>query len=181
MTYHLHLTDTAGQEEYRGLWSASNVRDADAFLLVYDITSHDSLVALDYFNDLIEMESEERSPELPPQIKFVAGNKVDLAHDRQVSSADGLAWARSHGCGFMETSARNMVNIEETFALIVRRVVAARRGQFSLPPRTVANGGAHHEYPSNEEKENEDQREDRSGKERKFFSRKKRFGCCTIM
>jgi len=32
----------------------------------------------------------------------------------------------------METSARNMVNIEETFALLVRRVVAAREA--------VANG-----------------------------------------
>jgi hypothetical protein len=29
--------------------------------------------------------------------------------------------------GFMETSARNTVNIEDTFALIVRRVVEARR------------------------------------------------------
>lgn len=39
----------------------------------------------------------------------------------------GLEWARRNGCGFMETSARNTVNIEETFALIVRRVVEARR------------------------------------------------------
>ena len=39
----------------------------------------------------------------------------------------GLEWARRRGCGFMETSARLEVNIEETFALIVRRVVEARR------------------------------------------------------
>lgn len=86
---------------YRGLWSAANTRDADAFLLVYDITSHESLVALDYFNDLIEMESEERPSDKPPQIKFVAGNKVDLAHDRQVTSTEGLNWARDHGCGYV--------------------------------------------------------------------------------
>jgi len=38
-----------------------------------------------------------------------------------------LEWARARGCGFMETSARECVNVEETFALIVRRVVEARR------------------------------------------------------
>lgn len=126
-TYHLNLTDTAGQEEYRGLWASSNL-EADAYLLVYDITTSESLAALDYFNDLIEMESEERlsKPGAVPHVKIVAGNKCDLANARAVTSAQGLSWARDHDCGFMETSARNVVNIEETFELIVRRVVAAR-------------------------------------------------------
>ena len=100
---------------YRGLWSAANL-DADGFLLVYDITSHDSLQALNYFNDLIDMDVEDRPPGSVPPVKIVAGNKCDLANSRQVSSQEGLAWARAHNCGFMETSARNVVNIEETFA-----------------------------------------------------------------
>lgn len=147
-TFHLSLTDTAGQEEYRGMWASSNL-GADAFLLVYDITSRDSLDALGYFNDLIDMEAETRldnasraqraglSPgqnagagsgarTIPP-VKIVAGNKCDLQESRQVPAAQGLDWARKHGCGFMETSARLEVNIEETFALIVRRVVEGRR------------------------------------------------------
>ncbi|KAL2137132.1 hypothetical protein VTI74DRAFT_8764 [Chaetomium olivicolor] len=160
ITYHLHLTDTAGQEEYRGMWASSNL-SSDAFLLVYDITSRDSLDALDYFNELIDMEAETRldnaararkaglsiSPTLPdaigisrlvsggagsgaktvPPVKIVAGNKCDLQEQRQVPAAVGLDWARKRGCGFMETSARLEVNIEETFALIVRRVVEARK------------------------------------------------------
>ncbi|KAI1878528.1 hypothetical protein JX265_000460 [Neoarthrinium moseri] len=144
-TYHLSLTDTAGQEEYRGMWASSNL-GADAFLLVYDITSQDSLEALGYFNDLIDMEAETRldnanraqraglSPggtesgtrTIPP-VKLVAGNKCDLQESRQVMASQGLEWARKRGCGFMETSARLEVNIEETFALIVRRVVEGRR------------------------------------------------------
>lgn len=155
VVYHLSLTDTAGQEEYRGMWASSNL-GADAFLLVYDITSSDSLDALQYFNDLIDMEAETRldnatrarkaglHPTSPtagggadggagsgaktiPPIKIVAGNKCDLQESRQVSAATGLEWARRRGCGFMETSARLEVNIEETFALIVRRVVESRR------------------------------------------------------
>lgn len=49
-------------------------------------------------------------------IKIVAGNKCDLKDARAVTSRQGLEWARRHRCGFMETSAREMVNIEETFA-----------------------------------------------------------------
>ena len=150
-TYHLSLTDTAGQEEYRGMWASSNLR-SDAFLLVYDITNRESLEVLGEFNDLIDIEAETRvdawdrdhreqsskkgkgragsgngdkGPVKP--IKIVAGNKCDLQESRQVPAQMGLEWARKHGCGFMETSARNTVNIEETFALIVRRVVEARR------------------------------------------------------
>ena len=148
-TYHLSLTDTAGQEEYRGMWGSSNL-GADAFLMVYDITSRDSLDALQYFDDLVTMESETRldnaerakragltakeasafgasSGKTVPPVKIVAGNKCDLQESRRVTAATGLEWARKRGCGFMETSARLEVNIEETFALIVRRVVEARR------------------------------------------------------
>lgn len=170
-TYHLALTDTAGQEEYRGMWASSNL-GADAFLMVYDITSAASLDALGYFNDLIDMEVETRldnagrarkaglsassaaageyggsgSAKTVAPVKFVAGNKCDLSESRQVSAATGLDWARRRGCGFMETSARVEVNIEETFALIVRRVVEARRQaeMGDAPPEqgAVAGGGA---------------------------------------
>lgn len=152
--YTLALTDTAGQEEYRGMWASSNL-GADAFLMVYDITSPASLDALAYFDELVDMEAETRmdnaqrarragvtpGPEhdyggggggaaggkTVAPVKIVAGNKCDLQESRAVSAAVGLDWARKRGCGFMETSARNEVNIEETFALIVRRVVEARR------------------------------------------------------
>jgi GTPase KRas len=158
-TYHLSLTDTAGQEEYRGMWGGANLR-SDAFLMVYDITNADSLEQLEYFNELIDMETETRIDAaardaknaasragaagpgrgnangvvLP--VKIVAGNKCDLQESRQVDAKTGLEWARRRNCGFMETSARNVVNIEETFALIVRRVVQRRRAAAEM-----ANGG----------------------------------------
>lgn len=92
-----------------------------------------------------------------PPVKIVAGNKCDLKEQRVITSRQGLEWARARNCGFMETSAREMVNIEETFAreltpgliylfinlpaltsatriVIVRRVVEARRQ--SLNPLT---------------------------------------------
>ena len=68
---------------------------------------------------LIDMESEQRIDEVGvPPVKIVAGNKCDLKEGRVISSRQGLEWARGRGCGFMETSAREMVNIEETFARV---------------------------------------------------------------
>ena len=125
------LTDTAGQEEYRGLWAASNLK-SDAFLLVYDITSPNSLDALEYFMEMIDMEEENRidNGKTPP-VKIVAGNKCDLQGQRQIKAKDGLEWARRRKCGFMETSAREMVNIEETFARKSR--YTPRRKRLGLP------------------------------------------------
>lgn len=135
LNYHLSLTDTAGQEEYRSLWAASNLQ-SDAFLLVYDITNTHSLDGLSWFLDMIDVEAESRMEEndrllrekgnkvrgkrdagwrVAP-IKIIAGNKCDLKEARVVSSKMGLDWAKGKECGFMETSARDMVNIEETFA-----------------------------------------------------------------
>ena len=66
---------------------------------------------------MIDMECDHRQDTGGVQpIKLVAGNKCDLKDCRVVSSRQGLEYARSRGCGFMETSAREMVNIEETFA-----------------------------------------------------------------
>jgi GTPase SAR1 family protein len=108
---------------------------SDAFLLVYDITNPASLETLDHFMDMIHMEAEQRVEDnqrlrkegndiglggRPPPVKIVAGNKCDLKEGRVVTSRDGLAYARKHGCGFMETSAREMVNIEETFARTIK-------------------------------------------------------------
>ncbi len=66
---------------------------------------------------MIDMECEHRQDSGAVQpVKLIAGNKCDLNIERMVTSQRGLEYARARGCGFMETSAREMVNIEETFA-----------------------------------------------------------------
>jgi GTPase KRas len=105
---------------------------ADAYLLVYDITSPPSLEQLIYFDDLITTTTDELSNPVK-KVKVIAGNKCDLASHRAISSAEGLSWARARGMGFMETSAKSKVNVEETFALIVRRVVEARKAAQEQP------------------------------------------------
>lgn len=174
LPYHLSLIDTAGQEEYRSLWGGSHL-SSDAFLLVYDITNPSSLETLSHYVEMIDLEAENRIEEnsrllkgdggiwgeeekkliksMP--VKIVAGNKCDLREERRLTAQQGLDWARRRGCGFMETSARGTVNIEETFALIVRRVVEARR-QALLNPcnpspfKPSSESNAHSTIPATE-------------------------------
>ena len=115
-TIKAQIWDTAGQERYRAITSAY-YRGAVGALLVYDITAASSLDNLDYFMQMIDIECDTRQDAGTVQpVKIVAGNKCDLKDERVISSRQGLEYARAKGCGFMETSAREMVNIEETFA-----------------------------------------------------------------
>lgn len=121
----------------------------DGYLLVYDITSRTSLENLEYFDELIEknMESGLRPQNAPMPVKIVAGNKCDLSESRSVSSAEGLAWAKAHGCGFMETSAKVMVNIEETFETLIRQV-ARNRAEAQNPTASASRAKAKPQGPA---------------------------------
>lgn len=128
MEYRLDIIDTAGQEEYRDMLGTlfASESSIDGYLLVYDITSAASLENLEYFAEMIE-KNLQLAPHGPAPAKIVVGNKCDLSKNRVVSSVEGLQWAKAHGCGFMETSAKAKVNIEETFEIIIRQVIANRQ------------------------------------------------------
>lgn len=56
-------------------------------------------------------------------VPFVlAGNKCDLTEYREVPKADGEALAKKLGCKFMETSAKDRVNVDQSFYELVREV-----------------------------------------------------------
>lgn len=46
---------------------------------------------------------------------MLIGNKSDLEQRRQVSFAEGQAFAKEHGLIFLETSAKTAANVEECF------------------------------------------------------------------
>lgn len=131
VVHRLDIIDTAGQEEYRDMLGSLFSVDSsiDAYLLVYDITSEISLENLEYFDELIEqnLDAVGKHEVRPRPVKIVAGNKCDLEQHRAIPTQVGLSWARRHGCGFMETSAKSMVNIEEAFQAIIKQVVANRQ------------------------------------------------------
>ena len=48
-------------------------------------------------------------------LRVLVGNKCDLEEKRKISTAKGKELADSYGIKFLETSAKNTVNIEELF------------------------------------------------------------------
>lgn len=114
----LDILDTAGQEEYLAM-REQYMRTGEGFLLVYAINSRNSLDELQVFHEQIQrVKDSENVPVL------VVGNKCDLEVERQVSYDEGLAFAKLLGCPFMETSAKQRINVEEAFYGLVRSINA---------------------------------------------------------
>ncbi|WPK23917.1 hypothetical protein PUMCH_001167 [Australozyma saopauloensis] len=112
----LDILDTAGQEEYLAM-REQYMRTGEGFLLVYAINSKNSLDELQVFYEQIQRVKD--SDTVPV---LVVGNKSDLESERQVSYEEGLAFARSLNCPFLETSAKQRINVEEAFYGLVRNI-----------------------------------------------------------
>lgn len=180
----LEVLDTAGQEEYTALrdqW----IRDGEGFILVYSISSRSSFTRIQKFHHQIQRVKESAaagSPTYPgsplsqtmgnqgygPAPIMLVGNKCDRVTEREVSTQEGQALAKSLGCEFVEASAKNCVNVEKAFYDVVRQL---RRQRASNPsrnshkashepmPRTrTANGG---DFYSDREKKKRYRRSDR--------------------
>jgi len=134
----LDITDTAGQEEYRGLWGDKFMRNGDGFLCVYSITSKSSFEELEVFKDQIL-----RAKDVDTCPIIILGNKCDLQEYREVSEAEGKEFAKKSGAIFMETSAKERINIEEAFYAIVRHIRDSRtKGSNPAPSAGGGAGGA---------------------------------------
>ncbi|CAK7892300.1 ras-like protein 1 [[Candida] anglica] len=112
----LDVLDTAGQEEYSAM-REQYMRTGEGFLLVYSINSRNSLEELQSFYEQIQRVKD--SDHVPV---LVVGNKCDLEVERQVSFEEGQALANSFNCPFLETSAKQRINVEEAFFGLVRSI-----------------------------------------------------------
>ena len=105
----LQLWDTAGQEKFRSL-APMYYRSAAVAVLVYDVTSKESL-------DGLEAWAAEIADKAPHNIKLVViGNKIDLEEERAISTQVGKEFADQLNASlFQETSAKSGEGINEVF------------------------------------------------------------------
>lgn len=112
----LDILDTAGQEEYSAM-REQYMRTGEGFLLVYSVTSRTSFdELLTYYQQIQRVKDSDYVPVL------IVGNKSDLEEERQVSYEDGLHMAQQMSAPFLETSAKQAINVEEAFYTLVRLV-----------------------------------------------------------
>lgn len=115
----LTIWDTAGQERFRTLTS-SYYRGAQGIILVYDVSRRAT------FTDLSDvwLKEVERYSTNEDCIKMLIGNKVDLEeHERVVTKKEGIAFARQHGCLFLEASAKTSINVQRCFDELVQKIL----------------------------------------------------------
>jgi len=68
------------------------------------------------------------------------GNKCDLEDERQVPTESGIRWAKDRGLFFLETSARDNINVQKAFQqLLIEIYKQASRPGANLPPQQPAS------------------------------------------
>ncbi|KAG1821790.1 ras family-domain-containing protein [Suillus subaureus] len=131
----LDVLDTAGQEEY-GAMREQYMRTGEGFLLVYSITSRDSFEEISTFHQqILRVKDQDSFPVI------VVANKCDLEYERQVGMNEGRDLAKHFGCKFIETSAKQRINVDEAFSNLVREIRKYNKEQQTGRPVMANSGG----------------------------------------
>ena len=104
----LQVWDTAGQEKYKSMIS-SYYRGAHAALIVFDITSKESFMALPSWIEHFYKNG-------PKQKNVILiGNKKDLDNIREVKLEEAETFAETNNMMYFETSAKDGENVDYLF------------------------------------------------------------------
>ena len=107
--------DTAGQERFRTL-TASYYRGAQGILIVYDVTDRETFDNVRTW--IVEIEKYSQAG----VCKILVGNKCDMEDKRQVSREEGEELANHYQMPFLETSAKNSLNVDDAFVTMTKEI-----------------------------------------------------------
>lgn len=128
----LDVLDTAGQEEYSAM-REQYMRSGEGFLLVYSITSRNSFEEIaTFYQQILRVKDKDYFPVV------IVANKSDLYAERQVSAMEGREMARQFGCPYVETSAKQRVNVDEVFGDLVREIRRYNKEQAATRPGALS-------------------------------------------
>ena len=119
-TLKFEIWDTAGQERYRSL-TKMFYKDANAAILVYDITRKDSF-------EQLKLYWAEQIKECPENIIVViAANKNDLIQKEEVDEEEARKFASDLGAIFVGTTATQVESINELFIEIAKKYTGSEQ------------------------------------------------------
>ena len=111
----LNIWDTAGQERFKTI-TAAYYKGAHGILVVFDITDRES------FNNVTNWLNEIKKNAGVNVVKILIGNKSDLESNRKVSIEEAKKMAESQGMVYLETSAKNRINVDESFMELTKSI-----------------------------------------------------------
>ncbi|CAJ0968120.1 unnamed protein product [Ranitomeya imitator] len=122
--------DNVEKPDQRGLMSITRAyyRNSVGGLLLFDITNRRS------FQNVHEWLEEAKAHVQPYQIVFVlVGHKCDLDTQRQVTRHEAEKLATAYGMRYIETSARDAINVEKAFTDLTRDIYElVRKGEINI-------------------------------------------------
>lgn len=114
-TIKLQIWDTAGQERFRTITS-SYYRGAHGIIVVYDCTDQET------FNNVKQWLEEIDRYACDNVNKLLVGNKCDLHTKKVVDYTTAKEYADQLGIPFLETSAKNAMNVEQAFMTMAAEI-----------------------------------------------------------
>ena len=124
----VQLWDSAGEDKFKSITKNLFSR-VQGIIIVYDITNKKSFLSVSNWIKLINEENN--------NIPYVlAGNKCDLQKERVVQEEEGKQFSLDNNIDFLETSAKEGLNIMECINNFVKKIVNSenlvRNVSFSL-------------------------------------------------
>ncbi|KAI1709420.1 ras family domain-containing protein [Ditylenchus destructor] len=139
--YKLEVLDTAGQEEFATM-REQYLRMGDGFLLVFSVTSRESLEYVKKLQrHIVRLKDRDNFPTI------LVGNKCDLEENRQISQEEAQQLATSLGMPYIECSAKVRHNVDQVFHDLVRMIRQYRYNERQAAmdqedSRNIANGNS---------------------------------------
>jgi len=112
----LQIWDTAGQERFRTITS-SYYRGANGIMVVYDVTNMESFTNVNKWLGEIEKYA------INEAVVLIIGNKCDLKSNRVVDYEEAEEFANQFNIPYIETSAKDCMNITSIFTLMSREII----------------------------------------------------------
>ncbi|KAL2747177.1 ras-related protein RabJ [Vespula maculifrons] len=121
----LQVWDTAGEERFKSM-APMYYRNANAAMLVFDVTRYNSFTAIKNWVTELKRNVEEQ------MVLTVIGNKSDLFNDREVDSEEGRFYATKIGATYHETSVLHNDGIENVFLAIAKGLIDLSSGNTQI-------------------------------------------------
>lgn len=106
------LWDRVGKHKRQAL-SPSIYPGTDCCILVYSVTSRSSFEKVKMWRKCVQNVTN-------PVSFILLGNKIDLRHRREVTTAEAKKWAESQNIVFMEVSANDNIHVKAVFLEVGR-------------------------------------------------------------
>lgn len=113
--FKVQMWDTAGQERFRTI-TTSYYRGAHGIIMVYDVTDKNSFENMKMWLNEIERYASENV------VKFMIGNKTDLATKREVTNEEAKQFAEKMDITHFETSAKTSNNFQDILNAICKEI-----------------------------------------------------------